>query len=336
MNQARWTPSAAVVGALLLLAGCGESDEAPAAAPAKASTVTAGPANVVARSLWKRGEIHIFAPDGLAFLGSSVYVKSDDGHVVRVDAQTGKVLTKVKVDTTSDPSHYCQGIGTDGTTLWTCSAADGGQTDVVRLDPVTLEVLATVKVDKVFDQEAMPVRAGTVWVLTGTGETLTTIDTATNRTTDYPLGRRCFQVAVAASTAYATCRLANEMVAVDARTGKVIASTDLPDPVTVVADDDAVWVSTSKGVVGLSGDLQPRTVFAGLTGGLGDLLLTEGSLWVRQDAGFLFRVDTSSQQVAAQYGIDPVPSGGSLVAVGDEIWTSSYDDNVVFRVHPAP
>jgi outer membrane protein assembly factor BamB len=280
--------------------------------------------------------VKVAYPDGLALVGDAVFVKTDDGHVVRVDRARRKLDVDVKVDTASDPNQYCQGIGSDGHALWACSAADG-RTDLVRLDPTTLEVRATVRVDKVFDQLTLPVVDGRVWVLTGTGETLTAVDTATNRTTSYPLGRRCLQIAATPATVYLTCLLTDEVVAVDASTGRLVERTTVPGAVNIAADEHDVWVSGSDGIVRLSTGLEPRAVYPGLVAGRdGDLLLTPDALWVRQGPSFLLRIDIESGDVAAQYAIEPALSGGSLLAADDEIWTSSFNDDVVLVVDPSP
>lgn len=277
---------AALLAALLLVA-CG-AEEDRKAQPATPTTVSAAPEQVVAQQAWHRGRVQIAFPDGLAVVGDAVYVKTDDGHVVRVDPATHEVEADVRVDTTTDPDHYCQGIGTDGRTLWACSAAEGGTTDVVRLDPETLEVRATVKVDKVFDQLTLPVSGGRVWVLTEGGEALTAIDTATNQATTHPLSRPCLQAAANATTVYVTCLLSNEVVAVDIATGKVSDQVAVTGPYNVVAAvDEDVWVSGSEELVRLSAELEPRTVYPGLVAGReGDLLLAGSTLWIRQRPDF--------------------------------------------------
>ena len=318
----------------LILAACGVPTDQRPTATAAGPTVRSGvPAMVIPESTWARGRVRIDYPDGLAALGGAVFVKTDDGHVVRVQAASRTVGADVKVDTTRDPDHYCQGIGTDGRTLWACSAADSGTTNLVELDPETLQVRATVRIDKIFDQLAIPIVGRTAWVLTGTGSTLTALDTVTRRTRSYPLGRRCLQVAATTRTVYLTCRLSNEVVALAPGSGKIRRIARVDAPVNVVAGPDGVWVSGSGGLVRLSADLQVLETYPGLLAGPdGDLLLTSGSLWIRQGAGFLLRLDTTRSVVAARYAIDPLPSGGSLLEVGKEIWTSSYDDDLVLVV----
>ena len=58
--------------------------------------------------------IDIKYPDEIAFVQGFIWVKTDDGHVMKVDPFTNSVVGDIKVDTTSDPYHYCQGLGTDG------------------------------------------------------------------------------------------------------------------------------------------------------------------------------------------------------------------------------
>jgi DNA-binding beta-propeller fold protein YncE len=326
--------ASAVVGAVGL-AGCGR-EERPQPPRAGVTTVDATPHETVPQPTWSRGRVKVAYPDGLAAVGDAVFVKTDDGHVVRIDRASRRVVADVEVDTAANADHYCQGIGSDGHTLWACSAADHDTTDLVRLDPVSLKVLATVPVDKVFDQLTVPVVDGRVWVLAGSGDTLTEVDTTTNHTTSSRLGRRCLQAAVTAGTVYLTCQLTDEVIAVDAGTGRISHEVDVRGPVNVVADDHDVWVSGTDGLVRLSPDLDRRSVYPGLVAGRdGDLLLTTDALWVRTGPGFLARIDRPTGDVAARYAIDPIPSGGSLLAAADEIWTSSYDDDVVLVVAAA-
>jgi hypothetical protein len=43
-------------------------------------------------------------------------------------------------------------------------------------------------------------------------------------------------------------------------------------------------------------------------------------------------VDPATGRVASRYAIDPVPSGGSLLVVGNTVWTSAFDDATVYEV----
>ena len=293
------------------------------------------PATVVPQSEWLTGTVEVHFPDGLAALGEHVFVKTDDGHVVRIDAASAEVDGDVRIDTSTSSGSYCSGIGTDGETLWACSAGLD-TTDVWRLDPDSLDVSEKVPVDKLFDQVTLPVAGGKVWVLTGIGDRLTSIDTATTKTHTTKLGRRCLQLAATETSVYATCSLTDEVVAVDAATGKVRATADVPNPIYVSVVDDDVWVTGGGGLLRLSTDLEPNLLFPGLTSGPeGDLVATPDDVWVRQAAGFLFRIDPAAETVAAQYAIDPVPSGGGVLVTDDAVWLTAFNDNVVYRLDPA-
>jgi streptogramin lyase len=284
---------------------------------------------------WLTARVEIGQPDGLAAVDGAVFVKTDTGEVVRVDPVHAQVAGRAEIDTYNDAGHYCTGLAADATSLWTCSAGRDS-TDLVRLDPATLAVTARFAVDKLFDQLTLPVVGGRVWVLTGTGDRVTEVRASTGATHTYPLGRRCFQLAATTDRVYATCMLTDEVVELDATSGKVVHRVHIPHPVNISAVGDDVWVSGARGLVRLSGDLVPQAAYPALSAGPeGDLVATPDAVWVRQAAGFLFRLDTASGTVI-RFAIDPVPSGGSVLPTGDAVWVSAYNDDLVYRLDPGP
>ena len=322
-------PSAIALLVCVLVSGCRGSGSST---PAPEQTPSASPGSVE-QSAWLTAQVEVEQPDGLVAFGDSVYVKTDTGTVVRVDAADATVLGSAEIDTYNDGGHYCTGIGTDGTSLWACSAGRDG-TDVVRLDPETLQVLDRVRIDMVFDQLTLPVVDGRVWVLSGTGDQLTYLDTATRRRRTWPLDERCFQLAATADRVYATCLLSDLVLALDATTGDVVARVEAPHPAHISAIRDQVWVSTGKGLQQFSADLHPLATYDGLAAGPeGDVLATTDAVWVRQAAGFLFRLDLATG-TTTQYVADPVPSGGSVLVTEDGVWASAFNDNIVYRVDP--
>ena len=327
------------LAALLALTACGDDGPGDPGSTESSSAddvpdVDVEPAEVVPESTWSNGTIEIDYADGLTAMSGAVYVKTDDGHVVRVDAASGEVTADVRVDTASNGDHYCLGIGSDGDTLWACSAGDR-TTDLVRLDPESLEVLDTVEVDKVFDQLTLPVVDGAAWVLSGAGAAITRVDTTTAETTTLALDRSCYQLAVLSSTVYATCAPTDEVVAIDAGTGEVTAEAEVPGAVNVSVGAGSVWVGGSDGVVRLSPDLQPQVLYDGLRAGAeGDVVATDDDVWVRQPAGFLFRIDPATDIVTSQYVHDPPLSGGSVLGTADGLWATASDDDLVLRIDP--
>ena len=321
----------------VLASGCDggrpRSDPTTPAAPSAARTA------IVRQSDWLTASVEVGQPDGLAAVAGSVFVKSDTGLVTRVDPVGARVVDSAEVDTYNDAGHYCTGIAADATSLWTCSAGRQG-TDLVRLDPDTLRETARFAVDKLFDQLDIPVVDGRVWVLSGIGDRLTVVDAAggapTTTPTSTPLGRRCFQLAATATRVYATCLLTDEVIAVDASTLDVVATATVNEPRNISVSGEQVWVSGVDGLIRMSADLDQEATYPDLYAGAeGDLLATSDAVWLRQETGFLLRLDPATGGVT-RFAIDPVPSGGSVLVVGGTVWVSCYNDDVVYRVDPGP
>ena len=310
--------------------GSGDDGGGTAGSPSPAQPRTVGPDS------WRLGTTTTENPDGLAAIDHGVFVKTDDGRVVRIDPGSGRVTAEADLDTAKDPANYCQGIGSDGDTLWACSAGDS-TTDVVRLDPKTLSVTARVPVDKLFDQYTLPVVGGAVWVLAGDGSRLVSVDTATGRSSTSRLPYRCFQLAATVAAVYATCLVDDEVIAVDPRTRKVVGRAQVDGPTNVAAGGGEVWVSGDRGLTRLDGTLGSPTLFEGPSAGPeGDLLVTESAVWVRSPDDFLLRLDPATGAVTARYAQHPAISGGSTLLAYGSLWTSASDDAAVFRVDPEP
>ena len=276
--------------------------------------------------------ISIDNADGMVALAGGLWVKTDDGRVVRVDAATSKITLQVKVDRVSDPSHYCQGIGSDGTRVWACATRDTG-TDLVQLDPISGHTLRTVAVDKVFDQLAIPFAAGRLWVLSADGSQLSAIDPATGSVTRYQLGRRCLQVAAHAARVVATCALSNEVVELDAATGRIVAVAAAKDARIAALIGAEIWVDTAEGVARFPEGMSSSTVLHGLYAGTGgDLYADADTLWLRSSQGVINHIDARTDRVLDQINPDRTLSGGSLVVAFGSIWTTAGDEGELFRL----
>lgn len=283
--------------------------------------------------------INIKFPDELIFVQGFIWVKTDDGYVIQVDPATNGVAGQIKVDTTSDfPAHYCQGLGTDGTNIWACSASgdvDNKTIDVVRIDPVSRSVVATVKVGKVFDQFDMPFLLNKIWVLTDSGNKLVGIDATTNQPTSaIDLGARCFQAAAMSNSLLVTCKLDNLVLKVDPEKMEVTERrTFTSPPWNIVATETGVWVGLGNAVVRLDPEsLDPVATFTGLPGDKG-LFATKEAVWVRLDDGFLYQIDPVSNQLVAQITSDQrFYNIGSILVIPDTIWTTAGDDDLLLRI----
>jgi hypothetical protein len=172
-------------------------------------------------------------PEEIVFAKGFIWVHLVNGHLVQVDPATSTMVHSIKVDTTSDPDHYCQGLGTDGENIWACSASgeeDHRTIDVVRVDPSSQSVVATVEVGKIFDQLYMPFAQNQIWVLTGDGSKLVGIDVSSNQPSPpIDLGTRCFHLATLGKILYASCALDNLVIKIDPEKKEVLARQTLPN-----------------------------------------------------------------------------------------------------------
>lgn len=282
--------------------------------------------------------INITYPDEIVFVQDFIWVKTDDGHVIQVDPITNTVVNDIKVDTTSDPYHYCQGLGTDGENIWACSAsgdADHKSIDVVRIDPKTLNITETIKVEKNFDQFDMPFLSNRIWILSGSGDKLVGIDVATNEPTSaIELGVRCFQLAVVNQSLFATCSLDDVILQIDPEKGEITKRIDINSPVFMVGNENGIWVTQDNTLTRLDPKtLMPVTEYSQLGNmGSGDIFLTDDAVWLRVQKGFLYRIDPATNEIIEQIQSEEILSGGSVLVTSDSIWTTAADDDLLFRL----
>jgi streptogramin lyase len=331
-------PAGAFVAAVLTVTAIGIAGCSPAKFPSATgatTTVSAAPSTTGPLDARLIATISIDNPDALVEVGGAVWVKTDDGGVVRIDPSTDEVTGTAHVDTATDPSNYCQGIGTDGTAVWACTASDSA-TGIVRIDPATMATGVPVAVDKVFDQLSLPHTSRGIWVLTADGTAVTVVDPMSQETTSYPLPARCLQLAASEEVVVATCAVDNLVVALDAETGSVRARASLDAPRIAVATDHDVWVDTVHGVTRLSTDLEVRAVYPDQVVGLeGDLAIAGDEVWVRGAGGVLWRIDPTRNTVAEQLSPRAALSAGSLLVTTDAVWASANNDGAVLHLRRA-
>jgi glutamine cyclotransferase len=290
------------------------------------TTTPAGPATVdVGDRLEERLDLP-GGPDPFAVTDDSVWVKMDDGRVVRIDAETSEVVAEIEVTDV-----LCQGIGQDPNGfVWSCD-----DRDLVRIDPETNEVAATVDVDKIPDQLNIASAFDAMWVLTGDGSTLVGVrDDAVLREID--LGVRCTDVAASELDGglWLSCLSEDAALFVDLSVDEVTHRVDdLPGARAVTASESYGFIGFEDGVAQIdteTGELVGvAVVHLGLGGGLH---ATDDALWARSGP-FLQRVDPATLAVVEEISA-PEESGGSVVVAFDSVWASAYDDAVVYRLSP--
>lgn len=315
------SPVVALVAALGLTA-CGGDDQPDAAAqPSQAEVEVAPVEDVTVAQLTLPGD-----PDWLAVDEHGVWVQRNSGELAVVDPATNEVSRSVQLGATE----LCGGIGASYGAVWTCVTSD-----VLRLDPVTLEVVARLAVGKQAVQGHLVGGFDRVWVLTSDGSTLVGIDPATNEVaTEFELPARCTDVTLGDDALWLPCKVDDRVLKVDPTTGEVLLDLALDNPVSVAVDGD-VWLGTATTTLQLDPD-SGEVLLEGDAGSApdGGVALDADSVWVRNGTDFLIRLDRATGERRQQITAEELTSGGDLLVIDGDVWTTAFDDQVLFRVDP--
>jgi hypothetical protein len=299
------------------------------------------PAAVRSLAELQQAKLEVLHGDELAYAQGYVWTKTEKGYVVQIDPATNTVVGQVKVDTSPDIEHYCQGLGTDGTLVWACSARlegeEGRFIDVVAVDPATLQVIATAPVNKVFDQMTLPFLDGQIWALTGNGSNLVGIDATTYAPGPaLDLGARCTSLEAAGEALVAACPADNTVLRIDPNaTPAITARATLAEPRTVSGNAQGLWVLLEAEMVRLDPvTLAPVARFTNLptVGRDGGLFITDDAVWLRRPGGFLYRFNPATNQMDLQITGEGEPFGGSVMIAAGSLWTSDYELGQLYRL----
>jgi streptogramin lyase len=323
----------ALAAALGLVTGCGGGEDSEQASAKEVVDVSDRPRRTTPLAQVREATIPLpGGPDWLTSYKGFVWVKRDDGFVTRLDPRTNKPRGEVRADTKSD--QFCQGIGSGEGAVWSCSGSD-----VVRIDPKTLKVVASIPVGKIFDQGRLVVAAGHLWVLTGEGDRLTGVDAATNRAgPEVKLPFQCVELGPGSETLWVVCPQANRVLAIDVAARSIKGEVEVEAPSVAVGTDTHAWVGSDGRLVRIDTQtLEPVARFSNLDpGDEGDVAVDGDVVWVRTVNGFLHRIDARSNVVAAQIRPGRALSGGSLLVADGSVWTTAFDDNIVLHLRPRP
>jgi len=278
-------------------------------------------------------------PEEIVYANEFIWVHLVNGHMVQVNPFTNAMASAVKTDTTTDPFHYCQGLGTDGRDIWVCSAAgdENNKTiDVVRIDTSTQSVVATFEIGKIWDQLYMPFAQNQIWALIEGGSKLVGIDVSSNQANPaIDLGMRCFQLSALNDILYASCGVDNLVVKFDPAKKEIIARQTVQSPGFIYTAKDGVWVSQANSVTRLDPEsLNPIVTITGVT--YSDINVTSTAVWVWEyGKGILYKIDPATNEVAELIKPNqPFISGGGVLYASDTdtLWLTVDENDLVLRL----
>jgi streptogramin lyase len=320
---------------VLLLAGCGGGDDqgssetepvTQSAKPDEAAApepITDAGAQAVEIDDRLANELEIEGgPSWLADGFGSLWLKRDDGVVMRIDPQSGKVLAEIETAPFKQP--VCQGLGVSDDAIWTCPR--GGT--LVRIDPSRNAADAEISLDNLVDQIHLASLNGAVWVLTKGGHELTAIDDATGKTSlQARLPETCNDLSVLVDSIWITCYVADKVLKVDARSGEVVDDLELDGPRAIAADKE-LWVGFGSGVAQIDPDsLEVLNAYEAYPGVTGSIFAGPAGVWVREEGErFLMRIDPEAGEMTEVIEAPKLPSGGDVVQIGNSVWATAYND----------
>jgi YVTN family beta-propeller protein len=253
--------------------------------------------------------------------------------MVRVDLATSAVTGTVPL-VWMDYGYDASGAGA----VW---QTDYENDTVVRIDPDTETVAATIQLERNSAPEGVAVTAASVWVADEHGGSVTRIDPTTNRViATIPgvgkVGSAGPQILTAGPHGvWVDIQNTSEVVRVDAATNKV--GLRVPLEGWVASDGNEVWITVDSGpsssqAMRIDPDTGKvlTTVDLG-TQGVGGLAVGLGSVWASSN-GSLIQIDEATGRVIGRFDI--AGDGGNVVVAGGAVWVAADDKPYVVRIPP--
>ncbi len=191
---------------------------------------------------------------------------------------------------------------------------------VLRVDPTSMTVTASIRVPELDDQDGIAIGAD-VWVTDGSHHEVVAIDPITAR-----IVRRVrvphipVQVVADGQNVWVISATngAGRIYGIDGTTGVVTSRRQLSTSprLPFTAGGGSAWVSEGGGLRRVGSDGSTATVdFSG--GGVSALTFGDGSVWALLTGGGILRIDPSNDRVIASF---PSPSGIGLAEAAGRVW----------------
>ncbi len=311
------------------------------------------------RSPVRRTSVRVVAPNGLY---ASARVKVGDGAgvpavtegavwvpdtragtVIRVNAATNRVVTRIKLGTGPRAQGYLDSAVAAGGSVWVARDAAG---EVVQIDPGTNRVAASIAVES--RPGGLAEGGGYVWAFHFEGGTITRMDATTGATKTFTVpGALGTGIAYAAGAAWLLTEKPSQLIEVDPETGAVRGRVAIAPPGTVRhAIVDTWWVATdgsSLWVVNPNYDRVTRVdaVAAKVIASIPvpveipfGVVVRNGVPWVA-GAGKVLRIDPAANRANGVITLSrqsrPI---FTQVSDGDTgLWATDYDAGMLYHLH---
>jgi virginiamycin B lyase len=269
-------------------------------------------------------------PDWMAVAPDSVWVASSaDNLVTQLKAADSQIGATVSVN------KPCSGLAIGFGSLWVPSC---GEHTLVRADPTTGKIQATIPIGPADSEGGITVGAGSVWLMTNASGVLSRIDPTSNAviaTISTPSGSFC--PLFADGFVWITSTENNVLSKVDPGTNKTILQIPVgKKPRFLTHGADSIWtLNQGDGTitrVSTKTNQRFADIAANIPGPGGEITFGFGSVWATIAKKPITRIDAATSTVTSQW----VGAGGDSIRTGFEsIWLTNYDDGKVWRLSPS-
>ena len=359
-----WTSARFLIGLLLgaiMLSACGMQSPEGAATPSPSIAASIPPEPPVSSEPSPSAEVDPLAARTIATIDlgggpdfpteafGSMWVIAVDGPIMndgtspavhRIDPESNTVIASIPV-----PGRLCSGIGVSPEAVWVC-----GPHGLVRIDPATNEVVATVELRPALVTSRIPYGAGSVWAFATTTvgpDQVVRIDPATNAVTaTIDLGHVAGTMAFGLDALWVTGPADDVLLRIDPATNAVEEwSTGIEGAGSIAVGDDALWVSLifEHGVQGhaddmtvvridpQTGDVSQSFATGGPLGDEGEIAANSHGVWVRAPEPWLVRIDPATNEIVDR--IDTRSGPGAVTVAFGSLWITT-ERGEVLRIEP--
>jgi streptogramin lyase len=315
----------------------------PRASPSASPRLSPSPSSSPTRSIpatvtiEPTAAIAVDRPMSIASDGTSVWLFTAAGKLLRIDANTNTIATSVDLPR---PTNAFQGLSGNESGLW---VTDWDESVVLRFDPETLRFVSETAVESQ-PKGVVAVPSG-VWVANTHAGTVTRIDpSGTAKALSIPVGRAGLSgpnwLTEGFGSIWVDVPNTGSVVRINQSTGVVEATIRVPSPTVACGGlglgPDAVWVSSCDTGPRVT-RIDPVTNTAVGTVDLGGrgytFAMIDGRPWVSVEGGQLVRIDPATNAIDRVVAPGSGFAGGGDVVIGaGSLWAIDSASNRVLRL----
>lgn len=271
--------------------------------------------------------------DWVAVAGGSAWVAVGTS-VKQFDGRDGTELADIAL-----PGETCLAMDVGLDAVWV-GACRPGSPSLVRIDPKTAQVIATIplEVNDLQFEGSVAAGEGAVWAVSlGPQHALVKVDPDTDRVAaTFPMDGDAAGVRAAYGGVWVTQPVDDHVLHIDPSDGSVVKTIEVGSgPRFLAVGEGSVWaMNETDGTVSRIDPTTDTVVATILVTSRpvegGDIAVGGGSVWARISDQLVARIDPATNEVVARYG--PPAGSGSVAADDDAAWISAHDVNTVWRL----